>query len=337
MASLRKNENIRDFYKIDKLLGKGSFAIVKKGINKKTGQEVAIKIIERDKLEEDDELALQNEVDILGQIDHPNVVKLFEVYDEPKRLYMVLEIMTGGELFDRIVDKEHYSEKEASDTIRPIVDAIRYCHTLGIVHRDLKPENLLYETNENSSVIKVTDFGLAKFMSADLATTACGTPGYVAPEILKGKGYGKAVDFWSIGVILYVLLCGFPPFYEETNKKLFEKIKSGKYDFPSPYWDDISDMAKDLIRKLLVVDPSKRLTADEILEHPWVVGEMTPRKMLPNVTDKIRQFNLRRKSRLAALTQITEGKFQNSLKRKSDIAEEAKKPEDQEHMANALY
>jgi len=141
--------------------------------------------------------------------------------------------MTGGELFDRIVEKEHYSEKEAADTIRPIVDAIRYCHAMGVCHRDLKPENLLYATSDIGSVIKISDFGLAK-VNSDVMTTACGTPGYVAPEILNGKGYGMAIDYWSIGVIIYVLLCGFPPFYEESNEKLFDKIKKAEYEFPSP-------------------------------------------------------------------------------------------------------
>lgn len=135
---------------------------------------------------EDDEIALQTEVDILSQLDHPNVVKIFEIFDEKDCIYLVLELLAGGELFDRIVEKEHYSEKEAADTIRPIVDAIRYCHTLGIIHRDLKPENLLYMTAEEGSVIKITDFGLARFVQNELATTACGTPNYVAPEIISG-------------------------------------------------------------------------------------------------------------------------------------------------------
>ncbi len=156
-------------------------------------------------MEEDEEIALQSEVDILSQLDHPNVVKLYEIFDEGDVLYLVMELMNGGELFDRIVEKECYSEKEAADTIRPLVDAIRYCHSMGIVHRDLKPENLLYGSSDGQAILKISDFGLARFVQGELATTACGTPGYVAPEIILGKGYGQEVDYWSVGVILYIL------------------------------------------------------------------------------------------------------------------------------------
>jgi calcium/calmodulin-dependent protein kinase I len=294
-----KTGSFKDTYKLDEVLGEGSFAIVRKGIKKTTNEEFAIKVIDKTSLECDDQIALQSEVEILSQIDHPNIVKLHEIYDEKTRFSMVMELMSGGELFDRIVEKEQYSEKEAADTIRPIVDAIRYCHLMGIAHRDLKPENLLYATTDPNSIIKITDFGLAKVINNDLMTTACGTPGYVAPEILTGKGYDIAVDYWSIGVILYVMLCGFPPFSEDSNEKLFDMIKTGNYEFPSPQWDPISDYAKDLIKKLLVVDPSKRLTADGILKHPWVVGDVTPRKNLPIVTAKLKEFNAKRKLKRA--------------------------------------
>ena len=159
----------------------------------------------RHDLEEDDEIALQTEVDILSQIDHPNCIKLFEIFDEDQYICLVMELLSGGELFDRIVEKENYSEKEASDTIRPVVDALRYCHSMGIIHRDLKPENLLYCNDEEMSSIKITDFGLARFVQNEMATTACGTPNYVAPEIIAGNGYNKEVDYWSIGVIIYIM------------------------------------------------------------------------------------------------------------------------------------
>ena len=159
----------------------------------------------RNTLEGDDEIQLQSEIDILSQLDHPNVLKIYEIFDEDDFIYLVLELLKGGELFDRIVEKENYSEREAAETVRPIVDAIRYCHNLGIIHRDLKPENLLYATSDEGSIIKITDFGLARFVDNELATTACGTPNYVAPEIIAGKGYGKEVDIWSVGVIIYIM------------------------------------------------------------------------------------------------------------------------------------
>jgi len=173
MSIYHKGENITDYYQIEDELGAGSFGVVRLATNKSTGEEVAVKIIDRKGLQEDDEVALRTEVQILSEVDHPNVVKMIEVFDEEEFLYIVLELMTGGELFDRIVEKENYSEKEAADTIRPIIDAVRYCHDNNIIHRDLKPENLLYETKEETSVIKISDFGLARFLPSDaFATTA---------------------------------------------------------------------------------------------------------------------------------------------------------------------
>lgn len=316
MSIYHKGESINDYYILEDELGAGSFAVVKQATNRKTGEEVAVKIINRNEMEEDDEVALRTEVEILSNLDHPNVVKMFEVFDDPEYMYIVLELMTGGELFDRIVEKESYSEKEAADTIRPIVDAIRYCHENGIIHRDLKPENLLYETKDESSIIKISDFGLARFLPTEsFATTACGTPGYVAPEILKGKGYGASVDVWSIGITLYILLCGFPPFYNEDNAALFEEIKNGEFEYPSPYWDDISDMAKDLISQILTVDTSKRITIDGILEHPWMTGEDTPRTELTEVQAKIKKYNAARRLRKATYSIMAANRFKNILKK----------------------
>ena len=312
MESYHKGEKITDHYKFEEELGAGSFAVVKSAVNKKTGELVAVKIINRGEMEEDDEVALQSEIEILSDVDHPNVVKMYEVFDESDYMYIVLECMTGGELFDRIVEKESYSEKEAADTILPIADAIRYCHENGIIHRDLKPENLLYETKEESSVIKISDFGLARFLPSDVfATTACGTPGYVAPEVLNGKGYGASVDVWSIGITLYILLCGFPPFYNEDNAALFEEIKKGEFEYPSPYWDDISDMAKDLISQILEVDAGKRITIDGILAHPWVTGDDTPRTELANVQEKIKKLNATRKLKKATYSIIAANRFKS--------------------------
>lgn len=282
-------------------------------VHKTTGQKVATKVFERLNLEEDDELALQQEVDILSQLDHPNVVKLHEIYDEDDRIYLTLEIMAGGELFERIVEKEHYSEKEAAETLKPIVDAIRYCHSLGIVHRDLKPENLLYETSDAGSAIKITDFGMARFVQGELATTACGTPNYVAPEIIEGKGYGPEVDFWSIGIILYIMLCGFPPFYDDNNAVLFDMIKKGEFEFPSPYWDKVSDDAKNLVKQLLIVDPKDRLNAEQILNHTWMKSQIDV--PMAGTQEKIKEFNARRKLKKGAYMVIAANRFQKLLKK----------------------
>lgn len=274
--------SITDYYKLECDLGQGSFATVKRATNKRTGEKVAIKIISKVQLSEEDKLGLQNEIDILTHVDHPNIVKLLEVFEDHESYSLVMELMTGGELFDTILEKEQYTEKEAAETVRPIIDAINYCHSLNIIHRDIKPENLLYSTKSPSTrIIKVSDFGLARFISSEtLATTTCGTPGYVAPEILEQRPYGKECDYWSIGVVLYILLCGFPPFYDEDNMVLFEKIKRGKYDFPSPVWDQISTDAKEIIKNLLVVDPAARWNCEQLLRHPWILGENCNDKVL---------------------------------------------------------
>ena len=234
-------------------------------------------------------------------------------------MYLVMEIMTGGELFDRIVEKESYTEREAANTIRPIIDAIRYCHDMGVIHRDLKPENLLYETKDDESVIKISDFGLARFLTqGDYASTACGTPGYVSPEIISGKGYGKEVDYWSIGIVAYILLCGFPPFYDEDNTALFEQIKGGKFEFPSPYWDDISEQAKDFIKALLEVDPVNRLSGEEIFEHPWLLNDGETGPELNQCKEEMTKFNARRKLKKAANSVIAANRFKSILTKLND-------------------
>ena len=207
-----------------------------------------------------------------------------------------MELMEGGELFDRLVEVEHYTEKQAVEAFRPLVDAIRYCHSLGIVHRDLKPENLLYKTKDEDSLLKVSDFGFSKFLipkAQEQLFTACGTPTYVAPEIIGNFGYDAKVDCWSLGVILYVMLCGYPPFYAEENNELFQLIKDCDYEFHMPYWENISEDAKDLIKKLLVADPKKRLSADEILKHPWITQEKHSSNPLQIKTDFIMKRKLR--------------------------------------------
>ncbi len=265
------------------------------------------------KLSRDDEAALQVEVAILERVDHPNIVRMRQVFDCPKTFYMVMELMTGGELFDRIVEKEKYSEEEARRVMEKLAEALVYCHSQGIVHRDLKPENLLYESEDDDANIKIADFGLAKLVSeADMMATACGTPGYVAPEILCGTPYDEKCDMWSLGVILYILLCGFPPFYDENNAELFSQIKSGNYDYPSPYWDDVSAGAKSLIDGLLVVDPSARLSAAEVLQHPWVVNKASETN-LSNAAEGIKKIQVRKRFRQAVLRVVAANTFKRMI------------------------
>lgn len=258
-------------YEFKEELGRGTFAIARKAVDKHDGSTWAVKCIEKSRLEKEEEAALRLEVAILESVDHPAIVHMRQVYDTPKTFFMVMELMTGGELFERIYNKGRYTEPEAAAVIARVADALQYCHARGIVHRDLKLENLLLTDSSESAEVKIADFGLAKLISQSQAmATACGTPGYVAPEILSQKGYTEKVDCWSLGVILYIMLCGFPPFYDENNAVLFQTIRAGDFGFPSPYWDDISEEAKDLVRKLLRVDPKDRLSAAEVLEHPWI-------------------------------------------------------------------
>jgi calcium/calmodulin-dependent protein kinase I len=277
------DQAIIDEYEIGETLGTGHFSKVKLGINRQTGEKVAIKIINKPT---GSKIAmLKTEVDIMTRTEHPNVVKLHKVHETPTVLYLVMEILTGGELFDRIVAKGHYSEADARKLSITMLNAVLYLHKQGIAHRDLKPENLLLKDTTEDAVIKITDFGLSKIFADDAAgevvmKTACGTPGYVAPEVLTHENYTSQVDLWSIGVIVYILLCGFPPFYGDNDAQMFRKIKAGTYKFLSPYWDPISPDAKDFVSKLLVVDPKKRLNCEDALKHKWLMTDQVSSKNL---------------------------------------------------------
>ncbi|MED6238929.1 Calcium/calmodulin-dependent protein kinase type 1 [Ataeniobius toweri] len=252
---------------------RGAFSEVVLAEEKKTQRLVAIKCIPKKALE-GKENSIENEIAVLHKIKHPNIVSLEEIFESKSHLYLVMQLVSGGELFDRIIEKGFYTEKDASKLIQQILDAVKYLHDLGIVHRDLKPENLLYYSMEEDSKIMISDFGLSKIEgSGSVMSTACGTPGYVAPEVLAQKPYSKAVDCWSIGVISYILLCGYPPFYDENDAKLFEQILKAEYEFDSPYWDDISDSAKDFIVHLMEKDSNARFTCDQALQHPWIAGD----------------------------------------------------------------
>ncbi|XP_013205074.1 calcium/calmodulin-dependent protein kinase type IV [Microtus ochrogaster] len=214
---------------------------------------------------------------------------------------LVLELVTGGELFDRIVEKGYYSERDAADAVKQILEAVAYLHENGIVHRDLKPENLLYATPAPDAPLKIADFGLSKIVEHQvLMKTVCGTPGYCAPEILRGCAYGPEVDMWSVGIITYILLCGFEPFYDERGDQfMFRRILNCEYYFISPWWDEVSLNAKDLVRKLIVLDPKKRLTTFQALQHPWVTGKAANFVHMDTAQKKLQEFNARRKLKAA--------------------------------------
>jgi len=284
-----KNVKIEDVYDMKKDLGSGAFSIVKLAVHKKTKETRAVKMIDKDAIKEKKEM-LEREVDILKRIQHPNIIAVVEIYETSRYLYLVMELAIGGELFDSIVSRGKYSEKDAARIVAQVANACAYLHSIGIVHRDLKPENLLLETKDPDSRVKLADFGLSKMMEASsILQTACGTPGYVAPEVLLGEGYNQEVDVWSTGVIMYILLCGFPPFYAENNSKLFEKIMAGTYSFPSPYWDKISSSAKDLIKCMLVVDPKKRYSSAQVLEHAWIKGLVADNESLMEAVTNLKK------------------------------------------------
>jgi len=235
-------------------------------------------------------------------VHHPNIGGLKDVFETKEKVYLVMELVTGGELFDKIVEKGSFTEKEAVGIVRKILGAVRYLHNNGIAHRDLKPENLLVKSEDETEVM-LSDFGLSKIIGEEtMMQTACGTPYYVAPEVLSASGYGQEVDCWSVGVITYLLLCGFPPFFGESLPEVFEQIMKAEFNFPNPYWAEISAEAKDFICKLLVVEAEKRLTAASALEHPWLAKGGSESKL--DVKAQITKFNSVR--RLQSQKQLAE-------------------------------
>ncbi|KAM9445127.1 serine/threonine-protein kinase DCLK2 [Clarias gariepinus] len=267
---------ITDKYEVGKVIGDGNFAVVKECVERATGQEYALKIIDKAKCSGKEHL-IANEVAILRRVRHPSIILLIEEVDTPTELYLVMELVKGGDLFDAITSSTKYTERDASAMVYNLTGALKYLHRMSIVHRDIKPENLLVcEYPDGTKSLKLGDFGLATVVEGPLYTV-CGTPTYVAPEIIAETGYGLKVDIWAAGVITYILLCGFPPFRSERNQQeeLFEQILRGRLEFPSPYWDNISASAKDLIGKMLQVNVSARYTAEEVLFHPWVLDDTT--------------------------------------------------------------
>ncbi|KAF0686228.1 Aste57867_21933 [Aphanomyces stellatus] len=267
----------RDQYQLGDKIGEGAFSVVRKAVHRQTKIVYAVKCFKKTKLSEQDIKDIHLEVSLLKQMKHPNVLNLQAFFDEPEYFYTVMDLVEGGELFDRI---EFYTEKECRDLIKILLETITYCHSLGIVHRDLKPDNILMTSRDDDASIKIADFGLAnQNAKEDSLVSSCGTPEYIAPEIARNifsnekHTYGKAVDIWSIGVITYVMLCGYTPFHANSQVQLFKKIIKGQYQFHSPYWDDVTPEAQRFVARILVVDPKKRAAAEELLADPWIVGD----------------------------------------------------------------
>ncbi|XP_039397955.1 serine/threonine-protein kinase DCLK2 isoform X2 [Mauremys reevesii] len=288
------SSTILEKYRVGKVIGDGNFAVVKECVERATGKEFALKIIDKAKCCGKEHL-IENEVSILRQVKHTNIIMLIEEMDTPTELYLVMELVKGGDLFDAITSSTKYTERDGSAMVYNLASALKYLHGLNIVHRDIKPENLLVcEYSDGTKSLKLGDFGLATVVEGPLYTV-CGTPTYVAPEIIAETGYGLKVDIWAAGVITYILLCGFPPFRSENNlqEDLFDQILIGKLEFPSPYWDNITDSAKELISLMLQVNVEARYTAAQILGHPWVSDDaLQENNMQAEVTGKLKQhFN----------------------------------------------
>jgi len=306
---------VTDLYTVGKELGSGGFSVVRIGKDKQDNTEWALKMIQMSVFKQHQEQT-EKEVSVMASLNHPGVVHLREVIVTPKFYVIVMEVLRGGELFDRIVQREKYDENDAIVVARSVLETIDFLHAHGVVHRDLKPENLIFDKPGEDARIKLTDFGFATFFSQNAKLTAsCGTPEYVAPEVLDSKPYDNAVDMWSCGVIIYILLCGFPPFYGENDDDLFDKVCACRYEFLSPYWDPVSEDAKDLIRKLLVIDPKKRLTASQALKHKWFVGHKeTNRKTdLKSALEEMRRYNATRKFKKGVLGVIAANKLKGLL------------------------
>ncbi|RXN00823.1 Serine/threonine-protein kinase H1 [Acipenser ruthenus] len=286
----------RGRYDIKALIGRGSFSRVVRVEHRATKQPFAIKMIET-KAKEGREVC-ESELRVLRRVSHCNIIQLIEVLESQECVYMVMELATGGELFDRIIAKGSFTERDATQVLQMVLDGVKYLHSLGISHRDLKPENLLYYHPGIDSKILVTDFGLANSgnKGGDWSMrTTCGTPEYIAPEILLRKPYTSAVDMWALGVITYILLSGSMPFEDENRTRLYRMILKGKYSFVGDPWPSISNLAKDYINRLLTVDPSERMTATQALKHPWIVT-MAASSSMKNLHRSISQNLMRRAS-----------------------------------------
>ncbi|CAM8880668.1 hypothetical protein QQ045_019665 [Rhodiola kirilowii] len=306
----RKTGNLKEVYELGRKLGQGQFGTTVLCVEKATGKEFACKTIAKRKLTtEEDVEDVRREIQIMHHLaGHPNVISIVEAYEDAIAVYVVMELCAGGELFDRIIQRGHYTERKAAMLARVIVGVVEACHSLGVMHRDLKPENFLFVNHEEESPLKTIDFGLSVFFKpGEQFTDVVGSPYYVAPEVLR-KLYGPECDVWSAGVIIYILICGVPPFWDETEQGIFEQVLKGELDFVSEPWPSISAGAKDLVKRMLVRDPKKRLSAHEVLCHPWIqVDGVAPDKPLDSaVLTRLKQFSAMNKLKKIAIRVIAE-------------------------------
>ncbi|XP_051152566.1 calcium-dependent protein kinase 26-like isoform X2 [Andrographis paniculata] len=305
-----KQGRLNDCFELGRKLGTGQFGTTFVCVERTTGRRFACKSIAKRKLSTAEDIEdVRREVEIMHHLSGcPNVVAIRGAYEDAVAVHVVMELCGGGELFDRIVKRGHYSEKKAAELARTIVGVVETCHSLGVMHRDLKPENFLFVGDEEDSSIKAIDFGLSVFFKpGQMFEDVVGSPYYVAPEVLR-KRYGPEADVWSAGVIVYILLSGVPPFWGESEQEIFEEILHGDVDFDSDPWPEISESAKDLVKRMLVRDPKKRLTAHQVLRHPWVcIDGVAPDKPLDSaVLSRLMQFSAMDKLKKIALRVIAE-------------------------------
>ncbi|KAL3718556.1 hypothetical protein ACJRO7_003650 [Eucalyptus globulus] len=304
----RPMEEVKSMYTIGKELGRGQFGVTHLCTHKQTGQQFACKTIAKRKLVNKEDIEdVRREVQIMYHLTgQPNIVELKGAYEDKHSVHLVMELCAGGELFDRIISKGHYTERAAASLLRTIVQILHTCHSMGVIHRDLKPENFLLLNKDENSPLKATDFGLSVFFKqGDVFKEIVGSAYYIAPEVLKRR-YGPEADIWSIGVMLYILLSGVPPFWAESENGIFNAILRGQLDFTSDPWPSISPVAKDLVRKMLNSDPKQRLTAFQVLSHPWIKedGEAPDTPLDNAVLSRLKQFRAMNKFKKAALRVI---------------------------------
>ncbi|AEE84533.1 calcium-dependent protein kinase 15 [Arabidopsis thaliana] len=310
-------EEIRKLYTLGKELGRGQFGITYTCKENSTGNTYACKSILKRKLTRKQDIDdVKREIQIMQYLSgQENIVEIKGAYEDRQSIHLVMELCGGSELFDRIIAQGHYSEKAAAGVIRSVLNVVQICHFMGVIHRDLKPENFLLASTDENAMLKATDFGLSVFIEeGKVYRDIVGSAYYVAPEVLR-RSYGKEIDIWSAGIILYILLCGVPPFWSETEKGIFNEIIKGEIDFDSQPWPSISESAKDLVRKLLTKDPKQRISAAQALEHPWIRGGEAPDKPIDSaVLSRMKQFRAMNKLKKLALKVIAESLSEEEIK-----------------------